>query len=324
MKPSPSRRLLLQSIGSALLGGTALHAGAQRPGVLKLIVGTAAGGALDQVARLLSRSINGFDAVVVENRVGASGRIAMDVVARARPDGRTLLVSPDFCFTVSPHVYRKLTPNPDELLPVARCVTSEYALCVGPAVPAQVDTVAEFFGWCRRNPALAVFGSPSPGSTAHFVGLELARMANVNLVHVPYRGGAPALQDLLAGQLSATVSPVPEILPHLKASKVRVLATSGTKRSIPAVPTFAEAGFPEHAIQSWIGIFAPPATPVSTLTSFEAAIGEALKSAPVAEGLTDIGFNVSFAPRQRLAALVQEDRKRWGPIVKASGFTIEE
>ncbi|MDM0066973.1 MULTISPECIES: tripartite tricarboxylate transporter substrate-binding protein [unclassified Variovorax] len=293
---------------------------------LHVYVGFPPGGATDVIARLVTRQMGGFDAIV-DNRAGAGGRLALDAAIRAKNDGDSIVVTPDFPLTVFPHLYRKLTYNPlVDFVPVAMCGVSEFALCVGPAVPKEVTTVGAFLQWCRDNPKKALFASPAPGSTPHFTGVMLATAAKVDLTHVGYKGGTQAMQDLLGGQVPASINPVAEVLPHMGSGKLRVLATTGPERSrfLPDAPTLRESGYRDVVVQSWIAVFAPAGTSEAAATRLEKSINEALKSSAVAEGFAKFGIVVAPMPRQRVAALVQEDLQRWAGVVKASGFVIEE
>lgn len=317
------RRRLLQYLGASL-AGSALPVFAARP--LHLYVGYPPGGATDVIARLVARQMSDFD-VIVENKAGASGRLALDAAARARGDGSSLVVTPDFPLTVFPHLYRKLTYDPlKDFVPVAICGVSEFVLGVGPAVPKEVTTVAAFLQWCRQNPGQALYASPAPGSTAHFTGVMLASAAKVDLTHVAYKGGSQAMQDLLGGQVPASINPVAEVLPHLASGKLRVLATTGPVRSrfLPDAPTLREAGYRDVVVQSWIGAFAPVGSSEATVAALERSISEALKSESVAEGFAKFGIVVAQLSRQRFASVVRDDLQRWAGVVKASGFTIEE
>jgi tripartite-type tricarboxylate transporter receptor subunit TctC len=315
--------MLLQCAGAAAAGGV-LPAFAANP--LHVYVGYPPGGATDVVARLVSRQMNGFDAIV-ENRAGAGGRLALDAAARARNDGGTIVVTPDFPLTVFPHLYRKLTYDPlKDFVPVAMCGVSEFALCVGPAVPREVTSVGAFVQWCRQNPKQALYASPAPGSTPHFTGVMLAAAAKVELTHVGYKGGTQAMQDLLGGQVPASINPVAEVLPHLGSGKLRVLATTGPARSrfLPEAPTLREGGYHDVVVQSWIAVFAPAGTGEATVAALERSMAEALKTDAVAEGFAKFGIVVTPMARQRVSAIVRDDLQRWAGVVKASGFVIEE
>ena len=295
---------------------------------LRLFVGFPPGGATDVLARQVARQMTGFEPVIVENRPGAGGRIAGQATARAKPDGLTAMVTPDFSLTLLPHLYRKLGYDPlKDFAPVAMCATSEIGLSVGPAVPSDVNTVKAFMQWAKQNPKQAIYASPSAGSTPHFTGVMLANAAKVDLTHVSYKGGAQALQDLMGGQVPASFNPVGELLPQLGSGKLRVVAISGSKRSpfLPDVQTFAEAGYSDVVVESWLGMFAPSGTPEAALAALERSVNGALKTNVVAEGFAKFGLSVA-APvsRQRMAAIVREDLNRWSAVVKASGFAIEE
>ncbi|WP_307603497.1 Bug family tripartite tricarboxylate transporter substrate binding protein [Variovorax boronicumulans] len=321
------RSVLAYTAAACAVSSTATFAqGATSP--LRLLVGFPPGGATDILARQVARQMTGFSAVIIENRPGAGSRIAVEATVRAKPDGLTGLVTPDFSLTLLPHLYRKLAYDPlKDLAPVAMCATSETALAVGPSVPAEIRTVKAFLQWAQTTPGQAMFASPSPGSTPHFTGVMLAQSAKAQLTHVAYKGGAQALQDLMGGQVPASFNPVGELLPQLASGKLRVLATSGSKRSpfMPDVPTFVDAGYRDVVVESWIGMFAPSGTPDAALDAMARSASDALRSKAVAEGFAKFGLSVA-APvtRQRMAAIVREDLARWSSVVKSSGFSIEE
>ncbi len=296
---------------------------------LRLVVGFAAGGSTDVIARILAEKLRGSAAaqVLVDNRVGASGRIAVEYVKNADPDGSTLLFTPDFLMTVYPHSFRKLSYDPlRDFIPVANSSRSMLVLCAGPALPASITTLPELVQWARANPKLASYATTSPGATPHFTGVMLSRAANVELTPVHYKGGAPALQDLLGGQVPLSVNPVGEALPHLRAGKLRALAVTGRQRSrfLPEVPTMVESGYRDIVIESWIGFFTTGKTPPETVARLNAAIGEALKTPEVAAGLEKFAVEVAISSPADFAAQVKADMERWGPVVKASGFTADE
>lgn len=317
------RRAILQCAG-AVAAGSVLPAFAGSP--LHVYVGYPPGGATDVIARLVARQMSGFD-VIVENRAGAGGRLALDAVARARNDGSSIVVTPDFPLTVYPYLYRKLAYDPiKDFVPVAMCGVSEFALCVGPAVPREVTSVGAFLQWCRQNPKQALYASPAPGSTPHFTGVMLAAAAKVELTHVGYKGGTQAMQDLLGGQVPASINPVAEVLPQLASGKLRVLATTGPERSrfLPDAPTLREAGYHDVVVQSWIAAFAPAGTAQPVLAGMEKSIAEALKTDAITEGFAKFGIAVKSMARQSVSALMQDDLQRWAGVVKASGFVLEE
>ena len=226
------------------------------PRQISVIVGYPPGGGTDLLARQVAEGLRGTvaPAVIVENRPGAGGRIAAEYVKNAKPDGSVLLFTPAFPLLIYPHIYPKLPYDTlRDFAAVGIGGRSMLCLSVGPAVPASVKTLAEFAQWAKANPQQALFGAP-PGSSQHFAGQLYARSAGVPLTYVAYKGGAPAMQDLLGGHLPANVSPVSEALPHHAAGKIRILATTGAKRPrlLPDVPTMQELGHGEVLFQDWL------------------------------------------------------------------------
>ena len=328
---SSRRRFIATSItGAAALAGLVPRGEAQTgTKTLRIIVGFPPGGGTDVIARLIGEKLRGSfaPAVVIENRVGASGRIAVDVVRASEADGNTLLFTPDFLMTVYPHSFKKLAYDPlRDFVPVATASRSNLAVSAGPGLPANIQTIAQYVEWARQNPKLASYATTSAGATPHFVGVMLSRAANMELTAVHYKGGAPALQDLLGGQIPISVNPVGEVLPFARSGKIRVLATTGPQRSrfLPDAPTMAESGFKDVAVEAWLGFFAPAKTPADVVARLSAAIIDAIKGADVIESFAKFGVDASATPPAEFAALVRADIDRWGPIVKASGFTAEE
>lgn len=323
------RRALLGLAAGITLGHIGDARAQQSARDLRILVGYPPGGATDVVARLIAQHMREGRTgnIIVDNRAGASGRLALDAMRRAPNDGTTVVMTPDFPLTIFPHLYRKLGYAPlEDFVPVAMCGVSEFALCVGPAVPREIDTASGFLGWCRQHPKQALYASPSPGSTPHFTGVMLARAAGVELTHVAYKGGSQAIQDLLGGQVPASINPVAEVLPHLESGRLRALATTGARRSqfLPAVPTLRESGYTDVVSGSWIGLLAPAGTPGAALASTEQGVAEALRKDAVVQGFAKFGISVANAAGDQFRSALRDDTQRWAAVVKASGFTIEE
>jgi tripartite-type tricarboxylate transporter receptor subunit TctC len=328
----PTRRHLLATSAAGLLvsaAGFIPHASAQvlkRP--VHIIVGFPAGGGTDVIARILADRLRGPYAatVLVENKPGAAARLAVEYVKNADPDGSVMLFTPDFPITVYPHSFRSLNYDPlRDFTAVSPAARSMLTYNIGPAVPDSVKTLSDFVAWCKANPGKASYGTTAAGGTPHFVGVMLANEAGVPMTPVHYRGGAPALQDLLGGHVAASVNPISEILPSAKAGTLRVLAVSGARRSsfLPEVPTMTEAGY-NVVVESWLGVFVPAKTPADTVAALSAAIADAVKSPQMAESLAKIGNLPAFQTPAEFAAVVKADVARWAPIVKASGFVAED
>jgi len=296
---------------------------------VRIIVPFPAGGGTDVLCRIVADKLRGnyAPAVIVENRVGASGRTGVEAVKNAESDGTTLLFTPDFLMTVYPHSFRKLSYDPlTDFVPVAMLARSGLALAAGPALPAEVKTVAQFVDWARAHPKQALYATTAAGGTPHFVGVMLARDAKVELTPVHYKGGAPALQDMMGGQIPVSINPISELLPQLQGGKVRLLAVTSPQRSkfVPDVPTMTEAGFPNIVVNPWLGFFAPARTPPEIVKRLANGIADASAFGDSQRSFIKMGMEPVAMTPVGFAAVLKEDLQRWGPIVKASGFTAED
>lgn len=325
-----NRRDILQaSLGAALLA-TLKPAGAQTVEQVKIFYGFPAGSSGDSVARRVGEKLAGSaytkNSAVVENRPGAGGRIALDVLKTQPSDGSALALSPFSCTSIYPHIYTKLSYDPfRDFVPVSLGAVMHHGLAVGPMVPAGVKTVKEFLAWAKANPKDASYGSPAAGSTPHFIGALLGMNNGVDMKHVPYRGSVPGVTDLVGGQIAAMVTPSGDFIPNHKAGKIRLLATSGKQRSpfTPEVPTFAEQGFPDFVVEEWFGFYAPPRTPSLLVSRANEAINRALKEKSVTDSLATVGLIARGSTPQDMAASQKAEYDRWGPLVKRVGFTSD-
>ena len=322
------RNLIGLAATGTLLSLTGLNARAQTMDTAKILTGFAAGGTVDVTARRVADKLRDVYAksVVVENRTGAGGQIALSALKTAAPDGSTFLVTPMSMLGIYPHTYKKLPYDPVvDFLPVSQAVQFDFGFGVGPMVPATVKTLAEYVAWCKANPANANFGSPAAGSVPHFVAELFGRAAGLDLKHVPYRGTQPAIVDLMGGQVSAVSGPVGEFLQHLPTGKARLIATSGAARNkfAPAVATFAEQGFKDLVFNEWFAFYLPAKTPVEVVNKLSAAIKTALAAPEVIDGLAQMGLEAKSSTPAELAALLKRDTERWAPLVKTIGFTAE-
>ncbi len=325
----PTRRqMLVHMLAAPAVVAAARRAGAQAKRPLHLVVGFPAGGGTDVIARILADRLRVpfASAVIVENKPGAAARVSVDYVKNAEPDGSVMLFTPDFPITVYPHSFRSLSYDPlRDLAPVAPAAKSMLTYNVGPAVPAGVKSLADFVQWCKAHPESANYATTAAGGTPHFVGVMLANAAGIAMTPVHYRGGAPALQDLLGGHVPAGVNPISESLALAKSGTLRILAVTGARRSpfLPDVPTMREQGY-DVVVEGWLGAFVPAATPRTTVQALGAAISEAARSPEMAESLAKFGNEPAFQTPEEFAATVRADIARWGPVVKASGFVAED
>jgi len=342
----PTRRQMIRDSAAGLLIATVAGAplaraqgtGAQGTGAqvtgapvvnktLRVVVGFPAGGGTDMLARILADKLKGSvaPATVVENRAGGAARIATEFVKNADADGSTLLFTPDFPITVYPFSFRSLTYDPvKDFKPVAPAAKSALVLSIGPAVPASVKTLAGFLDWCKANPDKATFATTAAGGTPHFAGLMLSQAAKVAMTPVHYKGGAPALQDLIGGHVASSINPVGEAAPFVKGGQIRVLAVSSAGRSpfLPDVPTFKEGGH-DVVVDVWLGVLAPAKTPDATVTALNAAIRDAFAAPDAKEKLATLGNEPFYQTPAEFAATIAADLKRWEPIIKASGFVAD-
>ena len=301
---------------------------AQTPikGPIRIMVGFAAGGSSDIAARLIGEKLKDSLGVpvLVENKVGAGGRIAAEALKNAAADGSTLLLAPIVVPVLAPLVYKQLAYDPArDFAPVAQVATYQFALAVGPNHPAK--NVAEFVAWMKANPRQASFGSPAPGSLPHFFGLMIGQATGIDMVHVAYKGGVPLATDLMGGQIPCGIDALSDMIELHRAGKLRIIATSGAQRSplLPTVATFREQGFPSIEGSGWIAVYAPAKTPAATIDQLSTEIGRAVKSPELRERLLNLGYEPTGTTPGGLAAIMSADSARWAPIIKASGFTAD-
>lgn len=293
---------------------------------VRVLIGFAPGGSVDALARLAAEAIQqgtGRNALV-ESRTGAAGRIAVEAVKAAAPDGDTLLVAPQGPMTLFPHVFRGLKFDPaKDFVPISRLAAGDYALTIGPAVPAK--DIAGLRTWLRTAGDKATYGSPGAGTLPHFVGVSIARAMGVTMTHVPYRGSALAMNDLAGGTLAAAVSPVTEALELHKAGRVHIVATAGAVRSpfVDGVPTLKESGI-DVDLPSWFALYAPAATPPATVERLRAAVHAGLATPAAKERIGRLGLVPAPSGAAELLALQKRETEMWGSVVKASGFTPED
>ncbi|RCW75542.1 tripartite tricarboxylate transporter substrate-binding protein [Pseudorhodoferax soli] len=325
------RRHFLQALGSAAALGalSPLSALAQALDQVKIMYGFPPGSAGDSVARRVAEKLGGTpyskNPGYVENKPGAGGRIAVESLKAAVADGSVLTLAPVSALAVYPYIYPKLSYKPEEVTQVSIGAIMFHGLAVGPAVPAEVKTLKDFLAWAKANPDKASYGTPGAGSMPHLLGALLGIRAAVDLKHVPYRGTVPSITDLVGGQIAAAMNPSGDYLQYMKSGRVRVLATSGKKRSpfLPDVPTFIELGYPDVTSEEWFGFYAPAKTPAATIAAANAAITTALKDKTVIDALAIVGLVAHGSTPQEMAADQKAEFERWGPLVKQIGFTAE-
>jgi tripartite-type tricarboxylate transporter receptor subunit TctC len=323
------RHFTLAASAFVLTGGLPAPARAQ-PSQTTIYSGFPPGGLGDQVTRPLVERLKGRypSTLIYDTKPGAGGRIAVDFVKRAPADGSVLLQMPSSPMTVYPHTYgRKLTYDPlADFVPVTPLAAYALSMTVGPGVPAEVRSVDDFVRWAKANPDKANYGIPAPGSSPHFAGMMFERAAQAPMKSIPYKGGAPLLQDLMGGQVPVAFNVISEVLPHVRSDRLRSLAVSSPQRwaALPEVPTLAELGLRDIAVVEYLGLYAPAKVPREIVQRLNAAVQDALQTPEMQEVFARHGLLALRETPEAFAARIRDDLARWGPIVKATGFTPED
>lgn len=312
-----------------LLAALGLHGGAalaqdypSKP--INVVVPAAAGGGLDRVARLLAERLRSKwgQPVVVTNRAGAAGIIGSEYVAKAPPDGYTLLFAAPGQLVINKILYAKLMFDPDAFVPISLVTTAPNVLVVHPGVAA--ETVQQLVALAKTNPDKLSYASQGVGTSMHLSPELLKSLTGINIVHVPYKGGAPALTDLIGGQVQIMFTEISGVLPLIRAGKLRALAVGSAKRTaaLPNVPAISEI-FPGFVTLSWQGMVAPPATPAPIADILSVALAEALKHPDVAKQIAQSSLDPIGSTPAELAAFMREERERWGKVIRATGAKAE-
>jgi tripartite-type tricarboxylate transporter receptor subunit TctC len=291
-----------------------------------LIVPVAPAGILDTVARMIApemaKSLG--QPVVVDNKPGASGNIGAMTVVKSAPDGYTLLVGYSMFHVGNPSMFRTLGWDPlRDFSSVAMVAVSPHVVAVNPSVP--VHTLKELVDLARAQPGKLNYGSPGTGSVGH-VGMELFKQQNgIDVVHIPYKGAGPMMQDLIAGTVQMTIATPPSILGFVQAGRVRPLAVAAKTRHplMPDVPTTAEAGYPNFELEAWVALFAPAGTPAPVIAKLAAAVQEAVKSPDVIERARATGMAIRFQSPTDLDETVKTDLKYWSAVIKGAHITAD-
>lgn len=317
------RQMLGTAVGAIATGQTGARA-ATLDKVVHIIVGFPAGGGTDIVARVLAQALQGdyASSIVVEDRPGASARLAVEYVKNAPADGSVMLFTPDFPMTLYPFSFNALKYDPlKDFIAVGPAAKGMLVLVVGPAVPAEVKTLQDFIAWSKANPGKANVADTSAGATPHFTTVMLAQEARVTLTPVHYRGGAPAMEDLIGGHVPASVNPVSEMMAFANAGKIRALAVTGEKRTpfLPDVPTMKEQGF-NVVVESLSGVFVPAKAPDATVAALNAAMRKAAASKHMIDSLAKFGTEPASMTTGEFTGWIKQELASWGPVVKASGF----
>jgi tripartite-type tricarboxylate transporter receptor subunit TctC len=316
------KRRQFSALAAASLAAPLIHA---QDRTLRILVGFPPGGSVDVVARLLAERLRPVlnQNVIVENKPGAGGRVALQELRRAAPDGQLLCLTPSGALVIQPWLFANLGFDPlKDFSPISRVTVFDFAVTVGPSAPAgDLKTV---LAWMRANPDKANFATSGAGTVPHFAGVLLSQAAGIPMTHVAYRGGALAAQDLIGGQVPMMIDTLSETLEHHKAGKVRIIAVTGEQRSrsLPDVPTLRELGI-NTAADAFFGLYGPAGLSPEVTARVDAAVGGILRDASVQEKITNFGLVASHAGPAELMNTQLTHYRRWEAPIKASGFKAE-
>jgi tripartite-type tricarboxylate transporter receptor subunit TctC len=317
-------RLFALILAAALSGVSFAQSYPSKP--LRLICPFPPGGAVDIASRATGAELTKIlgQAVAVENKPGAGGNLGGADAARSAPDGYTLFMTTSGIQAINPALYAKMPFDPNkDLTPVAPLVSLNNVLVVHPSVPAK--SVKDVIDLAKKNPGKWTYASSGNGTTIHMSGAMFTQFTGTDILHIPYKGSAPAVTDLLAGQTHMMFDNVPSALPHIKAGKLRALATTGAKRdaALPDLPTVAEAGVQGYESGVWFGLSVPAGTPKEIIARLNTAAVQAAKSPEFIKRMTDLGYNIIPGTPEQMESMLKAEVARWTPIVKASGAKVD-
>lgn len=319
---------LFQSLVAPLLALAATLAAAQDlpPSPLRMLVGFAPGGANDVIARLLSTPLQQqmHATIVVENKPGGGSTLAAAEMAKATANGQVLLLGSTGGQAIAPSIYARLPYDPvKNVQPVALVSKSATAIVVNDALP--VKTVSELIALAKAKPGALNFATPGNGTGSHLATELFKSMAGVNMAHVPYRGDAPAMQDVMAGQAQLTFASLPSAIAGAATGKVRIIAVTSPKRvaSLPNVPTVTESGLPGYEVETWYGVFTTGGTPAPVVNRLAAEIAAVVKQPAVRDAIAKMGMEAAPSTAEEFARIVQGDMERWGKVVRSVGIKVD-
>jgi tripartite-type tricarboxylate transporter receptor subunit TctC len=313
---------LILAAGMAFSSGVSAQEFPTKP--IKIVVPFQPGGGNDRVARIVAEKLRAKwgQPVVIENRAGAGGNIGAEMVFNATPDGYTILLTAQGPLTINKSLYRKLSYEPEAFVPVSAIATSYAVLAVHPKVPAK--NMRELVAYAKANPDRLNYGSQGQGTTSHLTAEWFKSMAGVEITHVPYKGTAPALADLLGGQVDMMLVEISSVLPHIRTGKLRALGVGGDKRNplLPEVPPVSGM-LPGFVSQVWYGLVAPPKTPSAIAQKLSTAVAEILQQPEVVKQLQDNTIEAIGSTPAEMAKFMKQDSERWSSLVRATNTRLD-
>ena len=293
---------------------------------IRIVVPVATGGIADYYSRLMGPKLTEAwgQPVLVENRAGGGGNIGADAVAKSAPDGYTFLMGFIGPNAVNQFLFKSMPFNPQkDLVPVAMVAEAEGLLAVHPSVP--INSVADLLAQARANPGKLSYSSGGVGTSSHLAGELFKSMAKVDIIHVPYKGNAPAVADLIGGQVQMSFATLTTIVPHVRAGKLRGIAVIGSQRSqaVPSLPTIAEAGVPGFAVNNWIGLFAPAGTPADIIRRLNAEVMKIMQAPEIAARMVQQGERFSPNTPEEFGRFIRAEADKWEKVIKEAGIKAE-
>jgi tripartite-type tricarboxylate transporter receptor subunit TctC len=312
-------------VAALALAGAATCLPAQAQSVGRVVSGYPAGGAIDQLARVFAEEFGKAQGRtwIVDTRTGAGGKIAVDHVKGAAPDGNTVLIAAASNITIYPHTVRKSTYEARDFVPVA--IAGEYDTGIAVKANTPAGEFRAFLAQAKTDPVLATYATPGAGTMPHFYGLLLGQATGVPFKHIPYRGTGPAITDAIAGHVGSVISPIGTLVPHAKTGSIRVIATTGTRRSaqLPDVPTFRELGLPQLESSTWFGLFVPAGTPADVVARLNEIAARAVNLPAIREKLKALDLEPLALSPAEFATRVRNENEHWAKVVKDSGFVAD-
>jgi tripartite-type tricarboxylate transporter receptor subunit TctC len=293
---------------------------------IRLVSPFAPGGGTDITARAIAPKLTSAlgQQVIVDNRGGAGGMVGVEIAAKAPADGYTIVIGTIGNIAVNPSLYAKMPYDPQkDLVPIGQVANALNVLVVHPSLPAK--TVKEFIAIAKQRPGALNFGSSGPGATDHLAGEVFNVMAGVKMVHIPYKGGAPAMLDLVAGQVEIVFSTMATAIGAIQGNRIRAIAMTGNQRyeRMPQIPTIAEAGLKGFEVNNWYGFFAPAGTPKEIVTRLHTETAKALAMADTKTRLLDAGIIGTSSTPEQFNAYIQAETKKWAKVIKDAGIKAD-
>jgi tripartite-type tricarboxylate transporter receptor subunit TctC len=324
---TPKSRLVTLALCSVMLGQGFAYAAEDYPRrPLRFVVGFLPGGPSDTIARTVSGKLaEGLGQnVIVDNRAGAGGNVSAEIVAHSPPDGHTLLLGTGGPLVIAPIIGQKINFDPDkDLAPVSNLGDSMSILSAHPSLPA--NSVKELIALARSKPNDINYASSGVGTANHLAAELLSSMANIKLVHVPYKGSGAALPALIGGEVKLGFGPLLPAIPHVKAGRLKALGVTGIKRSpaAPDIPTIAEQGLPGYEVNSWYGVFVPARTPKSVVARLNKEVVRVTGLPEIRERLSSVGVDASASTPEALARIVEAEKKIWAKVIREAGIKVQ-